>query len=80
MLFNFMNLSLFLLAVCVDSESLVGKYPKLLFYIYGFLYSKLVGHVQISFLGQFQFAQSRISCFLCSIGLPLAMLLHKVDM
>lgn len=75
LLFTFMNLSLVYVILASSADSYIIKYPTLAFYLYGSLFSKLTGHLQICNLGKFQLNQIRKSIIFLCIMLPLNILL-----
>lgn len=71
-----MNLGLLLTCLIIPSDSFLGKNFKLIFYIYGALFAKLNGLVQISHLGKMEFSQNRISIVFLSLCVPLNVLTY----
>lgn len=66
-----MNLGLFISALIIPTDSFLGNKFKLIFYIYGALFAKLNGLVQISHLSKMLFSQNRISIVFLSLFVPI---------
>ena len=79
-LFCIMNSSLIFVFYFGHPESYIMKYSILPLYLYGTLFSKLTGHIQICNLGKFQLNQIRKSIIFLCITLPINVLLLKYKM
>ena len=76
-MFSLMNISLIYTLLSLEVDSTIYKYYKLIYYIYGGIFAKLVGHIQIARLGKFEFDQFRISLLVAIIMTPLSIFLFN---
>ena len=78
LLFSFLNISLiFVVSNSFNSQSMIITYKPIIFLLYGALFSKLTGHLQICNLGQFKLDQIRKSILFLCIVLPANVLLYN---
>ena len=64
-----------ILIICIlilDENTKIYNHHKLIYYIYGGIFAKLVGHIQIARLGRFEFDQFRPSVILVLLTTPLS--------
>lgn len=75
-LFLIVNITLFIVITYSDKSSIMSRHSLLVFYLFGGLFSKLTGLVQLSYIGNYKFNQKRKSVFLiCSMLLASLILL-----
>ena len=73
-MFFVMNFSLILSIYMLDENTKIYNHHKIIYYIYGGIFAKLTGHIQIARLGRFEFDQFRPSVILVLLSTPLSII------